>query len=74
MTDLVAQVVHAPVASKGKPDCTIVPLTATSAGRLSEPPLAYRTLTVAVPAAAELTVNCTAEPTALVVSQKPLPE
>ena len=71
---LVAHVVHAPVASKAKPDCTTAPLTLMSAGRFAVPPLAYRTATVAGPAAAEWIVNCTAEPTALVVSQKPLPE
>lgn len=53
---LVTQVDQAAVASKDGV-CTVVPLTTREAGRAVPPPLAKRTLSVAVPAVAAFTVN-----------------
>src|SRR6266511_108338 len=51
-----------------------VPLTVRVIGRLAVVPLAYRKVSVAVPAEATLTVHSTDAPTALVVLQNPVPE
>jgi hypothetical protein len=69
---LVTHVPQAPVPSNDT-DCTVAPLTITSAARLLVVPLANRTATVAVPAAA-FTVNWVWAPVALVPLQNPEPE
>jgi hypothetical protein len=71
---LVVHVVHAPVGSNETVP-TVDPLTIRFAGLapLVEP-LANRTATVAVPAAAGVTVNCAKAPAAAVPLQNPLPE
>ena len=57
MRVVVAQVVQAPVVVNAVAAATTAPLTEMSIGRLSAVPLANRMVSVAVPAAAALTVH-----------------
>ncbi len=71
---LVDHVVQAPVDSNETVP-TVDPLTIRFAGlAASVAPLANLTPTVALPAAAEVTVNCAKAPAAAVPLQNPLPE
>ena len=70
---LVTHVLQAPVPSNDGV-CTVDPLTIRLAGRAVVVPLANRTATVAVPAAATFTVNCAWAPVALLALQNPEPE
>ena len=65
LTSTVFHVAQSPVGAK-LTDCTVVPLTATSTGRADVLPLAYRKVSVALPACAAETENSTKPPAALV--------
>src|SRR2546423_12144951 len=72
-TVLDAQVEQAPVPSNVT-DCTVVPFTITSVGRVVVVPLAKWTTAVAAPEVDAATVNCAKAPAALVPLQNPVPE